>query len=120
VDKVTHNPGLYVFEKPQAGSPGYSQREFEDIGSPRFANPESLWWSPCAITGKSRRTWRQQVLSLAERMLFTYGDTRGMVESGLRVYRICESLDFATWYFDSRRRGCGDVAAYRLSGSPHG
>jgi (E)-4-hydroxy-3-methylbut-2-enyl-diphosphate synthase len=33
--------------------------------------------------------------SLAERMLFTYGDTpEGMVESALEFIHICESLDF--------------------------
>jgi (E)-4-hydroxy-3-methylbut-2-enyl-diphosphate synthase len=93
VDNVRINPGLYVFEKPLEGRTEYSQQEFDEIGKKIL---ETL--APLVITlrdqNKSMRIGVNHG-SLAERMLFTYGDTpEGMVESALEFIRMCESLDF--------------------------
>ena len=93
VDKVRINPGLYVFEKPADDRTEYTQSEFDAIGS---KISETL--APLVISlrdqGKAMRIGVNHG-SLAERMLFTYGDTpEGMVESALEFIRICESLDF--------------------------
>jgi len=93
VDNVRINPGLYVFEKPKADRTEYTQTEFDEIGD---KIRETL--APLVISlrdqGKSMRIGVNHG-SLAERMLFTYGDTpAGMVESALEFIRICESLDF--------------------------
>ena len=93
VDKVRINPGLYVFEKPKSDRIEYTQAEFDEIGN---KIRETL--APLVISlrdqGKSMRIGVNHG-SLAERMLFTYGDTpEGMVESALEFIRICESLDF--------------------------
>jgi len=51
--------------------------------------------------------------SLAERMLFTYGDTpEGMVESVWNLF--CESLDFAIWSSPESVTVPVMLAAYRL------
>jgi (E)-4-hydroxy-3-methylbut-2-enyl-diphosphate synthase len=54
--------------------------------------------------------------SLAERMLFSYGDTpEGMVESALEFIRICESLDFRNLVISLKAsRVPVMLAAYRL------
>lgn len=93
VDNVRINPGLYVFEKPKGDRTEYTQSEFEEIGE---KIRETL--APLVISlrdqNKSMRIGVNHG-SLAERMLFTYGDTpEGMVESALEFIRICESLDF--------------------------
>ncbi|MEE3718114.1 (E)-4-hydroxy-3-methylbut-2-enyl-diphosphate synthase [Tumidithrix elongata RA019] len=93
VDKVRINPGLYVFEKPKSGRTEYSQTEFEEIGE---KIKETL--KPLVVSlrdqGKAMRIGVNHG-SLAERMLFTYGDTpQGMVESALEFIRICEELEF--------------------------
>jgi (E)-4-hydroxy-3-methylbut-2-enyl-diphosphate synthase len=93
VDNVRINPGLYVFEKPLEGRTEYTQEEFDEIGEKIL---ETL--APLVITlrdqNKSMRIGVNHG-SLAERMLFTYGDTpAGMVESALEFIRMCESLDF--------------------------
>ncbi len=114
VDKVRINPGLYVFEKPQAGRTDYSQTEFEDIGSKIRETLEPLVVS-LRDQGKSMRIGVNHG-SLAERMLFTYGDTpEGMVESALEFIRICESLDFHNLVVSLKAsRVPVMVAAYRL------
>ncbi|WP_019498559.1 (E)-4-hydroxy-3-methylbut-2-enyl-diphosphate synthase [Pseudanabaena sp. PCC 6802] len=93
VDKVRINPGLYVFEKPKSDRTEYTAAEFEEIGE---KIKETL--KPLVISlrdqGKAMRIGVNHG-SLAERMLFTYGDTpQGMVESALEFIRICEDLDF--------------------------
>jgi len=93
IDKVRINPGLYVFEKPKSDRTEYTQTEFDEIGE---KIRETL--APLVISlrdqGKAMRIGVNHG-SLAERMLFTYGDTpEGMVESALEFIRICESLDF--------------------------
>jgi (E)-4-hydroxy-3-methylbut-2-enyl-diphosphate synthase len=93
VDNVRINPGLYVFEKPKSDRTEYTPAEFNEIGE---KIRETL--APLVLTLKDQnKSMRIGVNhgSLAERMLFTYGDTpEGMVESALEFIRICESLDF--------------------------
>ncbi|NCR40686.1 MAG: (E)-4-hydroxy-3-methylbut-2-enyl-diphosphate synthase [Microcystis aeruginosa W13-11] len=114
VDKVRINPGLYVFEKPKAGRSEYSQAEFDEIGE-KIA--ETL--KPLVVSlrdqGKAMRIGVNHG-SLAERMLFTYGDTpEGMVQSALEFIRICESLDFRNLVISLKAsRVPVMVAAYRL------
>ncbi len=93
VDKVRINPGLYVFEKPKSDRTEYTQAEFDEIGDKIRETLEPLVVS-LRDQGKAMRIGVNHG-SLAERMLFTYGDTpEGMVESALEFIRICESLDF--------------------------
>ncbi|TRU70700.1 MAG: 4-hydroxy-3-methylbut-2-en-1-yl diphosphate synthase [Microcystis viridis Mv_BB_P_19951000_S69] len=114
VDKVRINPGLYVFEKPKADRSEYSQAEFDEIGE-KIA--ETL--KPLVISLRDQdKALRIGVNhgSLAERMLFTYGDTpEGMVQSALEFIRICESLDFRNLVISLKAsRVPVMVAAYRL------
>ncbi len=93
VDNVRINPGLYVFGKPDPNRTEFSQEEFDAIG---LKIRETL--APLVETlrdqNKSMRIGVNHG-SLAERMLFTYGDTPlGMVESALEFIRICEDMDF--------------------------
>ena len=93
VDKVRINPGLYVFEKPKADRSEYTDSEFADIGEKIKETLEPLVVS-LLEQGKAMRIGVNHG-SLAERMLFTYGDTpEGMVESALEFIKICESLNF--------------------------
>jgi (E)-4-hydroxy-3-methylbut-2-enyl-diphosphate synthase len=93
VDKVRINPGLYVFEKPKADRTEYTPTEFAEIGEKIRETLEPLVIS-LRDQGKAMRIGVNHG-SLAERMLFTYGDTpEGMVESALEFIRICESLNF--------------------------
>ncbi len=114
VEKVRINPGLYVFEKPKADRGEYSQAEFDEIGE-KIA--ETL--KPLVVSlrdqGKAMRIGVNHG-SLAERMLFTYGDTpEGMVQSALEFIRICESLDFRNLVISLKAsRVPVMVAAYRL------
>jgi len=93
VDNVRINPGLYVFEKPKSDRTEYTEAEFNEIGDKIRETLE-----PLVLTLKEQnKSMRIGVNhgSLAERMLFTYGDTpEGMVESALEFIRICESLGF--------------------------
>ncbi|WP_009633568.1 (E)-4-hydroxy-3-methylbut-2-enyl-diphosphate synthase [Synechocystis sp. PCC 7509] len=112
VDKVRINPGLYVFEKPKTSD--YTQADFDEIGE---KIRETL--APLVVSlrdrGKAMRIGVNHG-SLAERMLFTYGDTpEGMVESALEFIRICESLDFGNIVISLKAsRVPVMVAAYRL------
>ncbi|MDX2217366.1 MAG: (E)-4-hydroxy-3-methylbut-2-enyl-diphosphate synthase [Oculatellaceae cyanobacterium bins.114] len=93
VDNVRINPGLYVFEKPKSDRTEYTESEFNEIGEKIRETLEPLVVS-LREQGKSMRIGVNHG-SLAERMLFTYGDTpEGMVESALEFIRICESLNF--------------------------
>jgi (E)-4-hydroxy-3-methylbut-2-enyl-diphosphate synthase len=114
VDKVRINPGLYVFEKPQSDRTEFTQTEFEDIGEKIRETLEPLVVS-LRDQGKSMRIGVNHG-SLAERMLFTYGDTpEGMVESALEFIRICESLDFRNIVISMKAsRVPVMLAAYRL------
>jgi (E)-4-hydroxy-3-methylbut-2-enyl-diphosphate synthase len=114
VDKVRINPGLYVFEKPSASRTEYTQAEFDEIG---VRIRETL--EPLVISLRDQnKAMRIGVNhgSLAERMLFTYGDTpEGMVESALEFIRICESLNFRNLVISLKAsRVPVMLAAYRL------
>ncbi len=114
IEKVRINPGLYVFEKPDTNRTEYTKAEFDEIGD-KIA--ETL--KPLVVSlrdqGKAMRIGVNHG-SLAERMLFTYGDTpEGMVESALEFIRICESLDFHNIVISLKAsRVPVMLAAYRL------
>ncbi|MEG3850707.1 (E)-4-hydroxy-3-methylbut-2-enyl-diphosphate synthase [Microcoleus sp. herbarium19] len=114
VDKVRINPGLYVFEKPKADRTEYTDSEFAEIGEKIRETLEPLVVS-LRDQGKALRIGVNHG-SLAERMLFTYGDTpQGMVESALEFIKICESLDFRNIVLSLKAsRAPVMVAAYRL------
>ena len=114
VDKVRINPGLYVFEKPKADRSEYPDSEFAEIGEKIRETLEPLVIS-LRDQGKALRIGVNHG-SLAERMLFTYGDTpEGMVESALEFIKICESLDFRNIVLSLKAsRAPVMVAAYRL------
>lgn len=93
VDKVRINPGLYVFEKPKPNRTEYTKAEFEEIGE-KIRDTLKPLVQTLKEQGKAMRIGVNHG-SLAERMLFTYGDTPlGMVESALEFIRICEDLDY--------------------------
>jgi len=114
VDKVRINPGLYVFEKPKTDRTEYTQAEFDEVGEKIRETLEPLVIS-LRNQGKAMRIGVNHG-SLAERMLFTYGDTpEGMVESALEFIRICESLDFRNLVISLKAsRVPVMLAAYRL------
>ncbi|MEC4986868.1 MAG: (E)-4-hydroxy-3-methylbut-2-enyl-diphosphate synthase [Oscillatoria sp. PMC 1076.18] len=114
VDKVRINPGLYVFEKPKSHRNEYTEAEFEEIGAKIRETLEPLVIS-LRDQNKAMRIGVNHG-SLAERMLFTYGDTpEGMVESALEFIRICESLDFRNLVISLKAsRVPVMLAAYRL------
>lgn len=114
VDKVRINPGLYVFEKPKADRTEYTKSEFDEIGEKIRETLEPLVIS-LRDQGKAMRIGVNHG-SLAERMLFSYGDTpEGMVESALEFIRICESLDFRNLVISLKAsRVPVMLAAYRL------
>jgi (E)-4-hydroxy-3-methylbut-2-enyl-diphosphate synthase len=114
VDNVRINPGLYVFEKPKSDRTEYTPAEFEEIGAKIRETLEPLVIS-LRDQGKSMRIGVNHG-SLAERMLFTYGDTpEGMVESALEFIRICESLNFYNLTLSLKAsRVPVMLAAYRL------
>ena len=115
VDNVRINPGLYVFEQTKDTDEEYSQAEFDRV---KHKIRETL--EPLVVSlrdqGKSMRIGVNHG-SLAERMLFTYGDTpEGMVESALEFIEICNELDFhnITLSFKASRVPVM-IAAYRLA-----
>jgi (E)-4-hydroxy-3-methylbut-2-enyl-diphosphate synthase len=114
VDKVRINPGLYVFEKPKSDRTEYTPAEFAEIGEQIKQMLEPLIVS-LRDRGKAMRIGVNHG-SLAERMLFTYGDTpEGMVESALECVRICRSFDFHNLVISMKAsRVPVMVAAYRL------
>jgi (E)-4-hydroxy-3-methylbut-2-enyl-diphosphate synthase len=114
VDKVRINPGLYVFEKPKSDRIEYSETEFDDIGDKIRETLEPLVIS-LRDQGKAMRIGVNHG-SLAERMLFTYGDTpQGMVESAIEFIKICESLDFRNLIISMKAsRVPVMLSAYRL------
>lgn len=114
VDKVRINPGLYVFEKPKSDRTEYTPSEFAEIGDKIRETLEPLVIS-LRDQGKAMRIGVNHG-SLAERMLFTYGDTpEGMVESALEFIRICESLDFRNLVISLKAsRVPVMLAAYRM------
>ncbi|MBW4506086.1 MAG: (E)-4-hydroxy-3-methylbut-2-enyl-diphosphate synthase [Scytonematopsis contorta HA4267-MV1] len=114
IEKVRINPGLYVFEKPRSDRTEFSKSEFNEIGDKIRETLEPLVIS-LRDQGKAMRIGVNHG-SLAERMLFTYGDTpEGMVESALEFIRICESLNFYNIVISMKAsRVPVMIAAYRL------
>lgn len=114
VDKVRINPGLYVFEKIKEARSEYTPGEFQEIGDKIRQTLEPLVVF-LRDQGKAMRIGVNHG-SLAERMLFTYGDTpEGMVESALEFIRICESLNFRNLVISLKAsRVPVMLAAYRL------
>ncbi len=114
VDKVRINPGLYVFEKPKSDRTEYTASEFQEIGEKIRETLRPLVLS-LKEQGKAMRIGVNHG-SLAERMLFTYGDTpEGMVQSALEFIRICESLDYKNIVISLKAsRVPVMLAAYRL------
>jgi (E)-4-hydroxy-3-methylbut-2-enyl-diphosphate synthase len=93
VDKVRINPGLFVFDKPDPNRSEFTPEEFAAIGE-RIATTFEPLVSLLKAQDKALRIGVNHG-SLAERMLFTYGDTPlGMVQSALEFIRICDRLDF--------------------------
>ena len=114
VDKVRINPGLYVFEKPDPNRTGYTPEEFEKIGREIRTTLEPL----VASLREQDKAMRIGVNhgSLAERMLFTYGDTpQGMVESAVEFLQLCEEMDFRNLVISMKAsRAPVMLSAYRL------
>ncbi|WP_287130394.1 (E)-4-hydroxy-3-methylbut-2-enyl-diphosphate synthase [Candidatus Cyanaurora vandensis] len=114
VDKVRINPGLYVFERRRT-SGEYTPEELQGVHQ---AVREAL--KPLVETlkeqGKAMRIGVNHG-SLAERMVYTYGDTPlGMVESALEFIRICEELNFYNLVISLKAsRVPVMLAAYRLA-----
>ena len=120
IEKVRINPGLYVFEKSDPNRNEYTKSEFDDIGEKIRETLEPLVVS-LRDQGKAMRIGVNHG-SLAERMLFTYGDTpAGMVESAIEFIQICESLNFHNLVISLKAsRVPVMIAAYRLNGKTHG
>ncbi|MDG1059857.1 MAG: (E)-4-hydroxy-3-methylbut-2-enyl-diphosphate synthase [Synechococcales cyanobacterium H12SWP_bin.12] len=114
VDKVRINPGLFVFDKPDPDRQEFSQDEFDAIGD-RIKDTFAPLVQVLKEQNKALRIGVNHG-SLAERMLFTYGDTpQGMVESAMEFVRICDSLDFHNIVISMKAsRAPVMLAAYRL------
>ena len=114
VDKVRINPGLFVFDKPDPDRQEFSQDEFDAIGD-RIKDTFAPLVQVLKEQNKALRIGVNHG-SLAERMLFTYGDTPlGMVESAMEFVRICDSLDFHNIVISMKAsRAPVMLAAYRL------
>jgi (E)-4-hydroxy-3-methylbut-2-enyl-diphosphate synthase len=114
VDKVRINPGLFVFDKPDPDRQEFSKEEFDAIGD----RIKETFAPLVQVLKEQNKALRIGVNhgSLAERMLFTYGDTPlGMVESAMEFVRICDSLDFHNIVISMKAsRAPVMLAAYRL------
>ncbi len=114
VDKVRINPGLFVFEKSDSNRTQFSTDEIKNIGGRIKENFEPL----VRALKDQNKALRIGVNhgSLAERMLFAFGDTPlGMVESAMEFIRICDSLDFHNIVISMKAsRAPVMLAAYRL------
>ena len=114
VDKVRINPGLFVFERPDP-----NRTEFTDDEIKATKQKIIQKFEPIVNTLKEQnKALRIGVNhgSLAERMLFAYGDTPfGMVESAMEFIRICDSLDFHNIVISMKAsRPPVMLAAYRM------
>ena len=114
VDKVRINPGLFVFDKPDPDRQEFSKEEFDAIGD----RIKETFAPLVQVLKEQNKALRIGVNhgSLAERMLFTYGDTpQGMVESAMEFVRICDSLDFHNIVISMKAsRAPVMLVAYRL------
>tara|TARA_B100000475_G_scaffold118474_1_gene86433 strand:- start:1166 stop:2362 length:1197 start_codon:yes stop_codon:yes gene_type:complete len=114
VDKVRINPGLFVFDKPDPDRTEFTKDEFAAIGA-RIRETFEPLVTRLRDQNKALRIGVNHG-SLAERMLFTYGDTpEGMVESAMEFVRICNELDFHNIVISMKAsRAPVMLAAYRL------
>jgi len=114
VDKVRINPGLFVFERPDPNRTEFSNEELLAIREVTFKRFEPLV-NTLKEKNKALRIGVNHG-SLAERMLFEYGDTPlGMVQSAMEFVRICDSLDFHNIVISMKAsRAPVMLAAYRL------
>jgi (E)-4-hydroxy-3-methylbut-2-enyl-diphosphate synthase len=114
VDKVRINPGLYVFDKPDPNRTEFSEAEMDEISG----RIEETFAPLVQLLKEQDKALRIGVNhgSLAERMLFRYGDTPlGMVESALEFIRICDRLDFHNIVVSMKAsRAPVMLAAYRM------
>jgi (E)-4-hydroxy-3-methylbut-2-enyl-diphosphate synthase len=114
VDKVRINPGLFVFDKPDPNRTEFSDAEIAAIGERITETFEPL----VRVLKEQDKTLRIGVNhgSLAERMLFRYGDTPlGMVESAMEFIHICDRLDFHNIVVSMKAsRAPVMMAAYRM------
>ncbi len=114
VDKVRINPGLFVFSAPDPNRTEFSKSEIDAIKDKIIQNFEPIVNS----LKKQNKALRIGVNhgSLAERMLFQYGDTPlGMVESAMEFIRICDTLDFHNIVISMKAsRPPVMLAAYRM------
>ncbi len=114
VDKVRINPGLFVFDKADPNRTEFSSEEIASIRERIAENFEPL----VTLLKQQDKALRIGVNhgSLAERMLFAYGDTPlGMVESAMEFVRICDALDFHNIVISMKAsRAPVMLAAYRL------
>jgi len=114
VDKVRINPGLFVFDKPDPNRSEFSDAEIAAIGERITETFEPL----VRLLKDQDKALRIGVNhgSLAERMLFRYGDTPlGMVESAMEFIRICDRLDFHNIVISMKAsRAPVMLAAYRM------
>ncbi|NDG75322.1 MAG: 4-hydroxy-3-methylbut-2-en-1-yl diphosphate synthase [Synechococcaceae bacterium WB8_1B_136] len=114
VDKVRINPGLFVFDKPDPNRSEFSEAEIAAIGERITDTFEPL----VQLLKQQDKALRIGVNhgSLAERMLFRYGDTPlGMVESAMEFIHICDRLDFHNIVVSMKAsRAPVMMAAYRM------
>ena len=114
VDKVRINPGLFVFDKPDPNRTEFSDAEIAAIGQ----RIEDTFAPLVQLLKQQDKALRIGVNhgSLAERMLFRYGDTPlGMVESAMEFIRICDRLDFHNIVVSMKAsRAPVMMAAYRM------
>ena len=114
VDKVRINPGLFVFDKPDPDRTEFTKDEFAAIGG-RIRDTFEPLVTTLRDQNKALRIGVNHG-SLAERMLFTDGDTpEGLVESAMEFVRICNELDFHNIVISMKAsRAPVMLAAYRL------
>ncbi len=114
VDKVRINPGLFVFEQPDPNRTEFSDKEIALIKEKITSKFEPIV-NTLKTQNKALRIGVNHG-SLAERMLFQYGDTPlGMVESAMEFIRICDSLDFHNIVISMKAsRPPVMLAAYRM------
>ena len=114
VDKIRINPGLFVFEKPDPNRTEYTRDEFAAIGA-RIRNDLEPLVKALKDQDKALRIGVNHG-SLAERMLFTHGDTPlGMTESAMEFIHLCDELDYHNIVVSMKAsRAPVMLAAYRM------
>jgi (E)-4-hydroxy-3-methylbut-2-enyl-diphosphate synthase len=114
VEKIRINPGLFVFEKPDPNRTEYTRQEFAAIGARIRADLEPLV-KALKAQDKALRIGVNHG-SLAERMLFTHGDTPlGMTESAMEFIHLCDELDYHNIVVSMKAsRAPVMLAAYRM------